>query len=334
MSVASIASDDHCVLQNPVFTRFGEARFRRAESDGTPVMVVQLGDGFATLPLRSLQREFDIKDDSHDGRMLCKIAESLDFVAGLTFGDPLPHEVVTGEASWQAAPKHQRIAATRLRLQLLDWVDPVTAAAEVGRPGSHERLESDPKLRSAVHAAFERAAAELGLPNAQAVVQLVADIAGELAYIEALRDGLLARVRTMVQRLDGLTSATLNDDRKTSLARIRRLAHLALEQIAGRFDEVDGQTREVLATLRNAEAHRAFIRSHRDWLYRSSRAWSSILAEWDAATMSGLDDTAWARLSRTYRFLAPRFMPVQEWFSANNQPHRRREKPMANAVVW
>jgi hypothetical protein len=334
MSVASTPVEDHCVLQNPVFTRLGEARFRRAESDGAPVMVVQLGDGFAALPLRSLQREFDIKDDSHDGRMLGKIAESLDFVAGLTFGDPLPREVVTGEASWQASPKHQQIAATKLRLQLLDWLDPAAAAAEVGRAAAAERLESDPKLRAAVQAAFERAASELGLPNAQAVVELVADVAGELSFIEALRDGLLGRVRAMVLRLDGLSNGTLNHDRKTTLARIRRLAHLALEQIAGRFVEVDGQTREVMSTLRNAEAHRTFIRSHRDWLYRSSRAWSSILAEWDAASMSGLDDAAWQRLNRTYQFLAPRFMPVQEWFSPNTQPHMRREKPMANAVVW
>ncbi len=333
MNAALDTEADRCVLRNPVFTKLGEARFRRAESDGAPVMVIRLGESFAALPLRSLQREFNIKDDSHDGRMLGKIAESLDFVAGLTVGDPLPREVVTGEASWQASPKHQQIAATKLRLQLLDWLDPAIAA-KVGRSESSERLESDPKLRAAVQAAFERAAAELGLPNAQAVVELVADIAGELAYIEALRDGLLGRVRAMVQRLDGMSNGTLNQDRKSTLARIRRLAHLALEQIAGRFAEVDGQTREVLSTLRNAEAHRTFIRSHRDWLYRSSRAWSSILAEWDAASMSGLDDAAWARMNRTYQFLAPRFMPVQEWLSPNTQPHVRREKPMAHALVW
>ena len=58
-------------------------------------MVVQLGDKQAALPLISLQREFDILDDSADGRMLALIAQSLDFVAGLRLGDPLPKEVLS-----------------------------------------------------------------------------------------------------------------------------------------------------------------------------------------------------------------------------------------------
>ena len=325
---------DHCILQSPVFTRLGAPIFRRAESDGAPVMVVALGDGMAALPLRSLQREFAIEDDSDDGRMLGLIAESLDFVAGLSLGDPLPSEVLTGRASWQPSSKHQQIAAARLRFQLLGWLDPSVVAGQAGQPPSLERLESDPKLRAAVQEAFEKAARALGLPGAQAVAQLVGEIAEELAYIEALRDTFLRRVQSMVGRLDGLSNGVVNVDRATALTRIRRLAHLALEQIARRFSEVDEQTREVLTTLRNADSHRTFIRSHRDWLYRSSRAWEAILTEWDAAAMPGLDDTAWARLNRTYQFLAPRFMPVQEWFSAEAQPRMRRRKPTENVMVW
>src|SRR6185437_1381318 len=77
-----------CHLEHPVFSRVGEPMFRRAESDNAPVMIVQLGDREAALPLRSLQREFAIPDDSADGRMLAMIAASLDFVAGLRPGDP------------------------------------------------------------------------------------------------------------------------------------------------------------------------------------------------------------------------------------------------------
>jgi hypothetical protein len=105
---------------------------------------------------------------------------------------------------------------------------------------------------------------------------------------------------------------------------VRRLARLALEQIGRRFAEVDAQTGEVLATLRNADSHRSFIRAHRDWLYCSRRAWEPLLADW-AAAPPVLDDSAWPRVARTYQFLAPRFMPVQEWtgvLGGHQVPHK------------
>jgi hypothetical protein len=324
---------DHCVLGNPVFSRLGTGSFRRAESDGAPVMVVALGDNIAALPLRSLQREFGIEDESPDGRMLVLIAESLDFVAGLNIGDPLPSEVLSGRASWRPASKHLQVAAARLRLQLLNWIDPAAAAGEAGQPPSIERMENDPALRAAVQRAFEQAARELALAGPQAVMELLAEIADELSYIEALRETFMRRVQSMVNRLDGLSNGVVNMERKTVLSRIRRLAHIALGQIAGRFSEVDEQTGEVLTTLRHVERHRSFIRAHRDWLYRSSRAWEPILTEWDSA-MPGLDDATWARLNRTYQFLAPRFMPVQEWFSSAAQNAARRAKKPDNVMVW
>ena len=58
-----------CHLYHPMFARMGEVVFRRAESDATPVMVVSLGDRQAALPLRSLQREFQIGDDTPDSAL-------------------------------------------------------------------------------------------------------------------------------------------------------------------------------------------------------------------------------------------------------------------------
>lgn len=333
MSETAEPDCDRCVLDNPVFGRLGVATFRRAESDGAPVMVVALGDGFASLPLRSLQREFGIEETSADGRMLGLIAESLDFVTALAIGDKLPSEVLSGRASWQPASRHLQIAAARLRMQLIVWLDPSAAVAEGAQPPSLDRLETDPNLRAAVQRAFAQAAKALDLPGPPAVMQLVADIADELSYIEALRETFLRRVQSTLAQLDALTTGNLNADRKTTLARIRRLARLAVDQIAGRFTAVDVQTGEVLATLRHAERHRSFIRQHRDWLYRSSRAWEPILAEWDSV-VPGQDEALWARLNRTYQFLAPRFMPVQEWLSMGAQPKPQQNRPRENIMVW
>lgn len=333
MNVMQDTVPDHCVLLNAVFTRLGNPTFRRAESDGAAVMVIPLGDGTAALPLRSLQREFGIEDASPDGRMLGLISDSLDFVSGLQLGDPLPSEVLTGKASWHPAAKHQQMAAAKLRLQLLAWIDPNAAAGYIGQPPSLEQMESDPALRGAIQRAFERAAAELDLGGPQEVIALVSDIAQELSYIEALRETFLRRVQSMVSRVEGLsTGAIMNVDRAAALGRIRKLSRTALDLIKGRFVEIDAQTGEVLATLRNVDSFRTFIRAHRDWLYRSSRAWEQILLEWDSA-MPGMDESTWARLNRTYQFLAPRFMPVQEWFSASQAQSRRAKKP-TGVMVW
>jgi hypothetical protein len=333
MSTTQDKLPDHCTLANAVFSRLPNTTFRRAESDGTPVIVVPLGDGVAAVPLRSLQREFGIADDSADGRMLALIAESLDFVAGLSVGDPLPSEVLTGRASWQPGAKYEHAAAVKLQLQLLTWLDPALTG-QGGSPPSLERMESDPQLRAAVQRAFERAADELGLSGPHEVMQLVADLAGELACIEALRDTFQRRVQSMTARLDGLSSgAVMNLERQATLSRIRRLAHAANAQIRSRFEEVDAQTGEVLTTLRHIERHTIFIRAQRDWLYRSSRAWQPLLLEWDSA-MPGLDDAAWGRLHRTYHFLAPRFMPVQEWFSWHAQRNMRRLNKPQSVMVW
>src|ERR1700761_8217389 len=108
------APADRCTLQHPVFTSFGDPVFRRAETDGAPVMVVMLGEKEAAIPLRSLQREFSIPDESDDGRMLGMIAQSLDFIACLRIGDALPAEVLSGEASWEPDEVHLQLAKARL----------------------------------------------------------------------------------------------------------------------------------------------------------------------------------------------------------------------------
>lgn len=305
-----------CQLEHPVFSRLGEPLFRRAESDGAPVMVVQLGDREAALPLRSLQREFGIPDDSADGRMLATIAASLDFVAGLRLGEPLPAEVMTGMASWDPSPAHLQLANARLRLQLLAWLHP--AGQETALPLEPQALlaaADDPARRQQVQEAFRRAAAELDQPDAEAVVALLEDLGRELAYIEALRERLYGRVQLMAAKLERLSQGFRGDAAQLeTLTQVRRLIGVALKQIGQRFKELDAQTGEVLAALRNLESQRTFIRSNRDWLYRTQRAWTPVLLDWDHAGF-GFDEHTRALLLRTYQFLAPRFMAVTEWSS-------------------
>ncbi len=260
---------------------FGDPLFRRAESDGAPVMVVHLGEKEAAIPLRALQREFGIEDDSDDGRMLGLIAQSLDFVGGLHIGDPLPPEVLSGEASWQPDEVHLQIANARVQWQLVAWLNSDTGADTPQLDAdSLLQIADDPARRQRVQQAFAKAAEVLGLPVSQAVIHLVEELAQELAYIEALRDRLLRRVKAMAEKRNCVAHAYHGDaSHLETLTQVRRLAATALKQIGHRFDELDAETGEVMAALRNSESQRTFIRSNRDWLYRTQRAWQPLLLE-------------------------------------------------------
>ncbi len=332
MDVKAIPAD-HCWLKHPVFTSFGDPLFRRAETDGAPVMVVMLGETEAAIPLRSLQREFAIPDESDDGRMLGLIAQSLDFVAGLRIGDVLPAEVLSGQASWEPAAVHLQIANARLQWQLVAWLN---LGAEADAPNLDAeallRAADDPARKQQVQQAFAKAAETLALPSREAVIQLVEELARELAYIEALRDRLLRRLETMTGKLHRMAQAYRGDgSHLETLTQVRRLASSAQRQIGHRFEELNAQTGEVMAALRNAESQRTFIRSNRDWLYRAQRAWEPLLREWDVAGI-GFDEGILRLLNRSYQFLAPRFMPVTEWASLTRPATCR--QGTARRMVW
>ncbi len=312
-------TDDHpttCVLVHRGFAMLGEPLFRRAETDETPVMAVTLGDRTVALPLRSLQNEFAITDDLPDGRMLVLIAAALEFVCALRIGDPLPLEVCTGEASWEPSPSHLALAAMRLQVKLVAWLK-VGAAADPSAMGTEAmlRMGDDPVMRRQVQQAMERAAQDLGLENQEAVVRLLEDLAHELAFVEALRERFLNRVQSMAQKVDRMMQATRGEaTHMETVTQVRRLLTIALKELLRRFEELDAQTGEVMAALRNTSSQRAFIRDKRDWLYRSLRAWKPTLDEWDLA-QTVFDESVRALLARTYRFLAPRYMPSTEWLS-------------------
>ncbi len=316
------AVPNRCAFEHPLFTKLGEVVFRPAEADGTPSLVMPLGHSTAVLPLRSFQVEFGIDDSSADGRMLAQVARSLDFVTDLRLGDPLPVEVLDGAASWEPSPLHQQLAASRLKLRLISQLGADTQT-DWGRAAPQAVLlaAAAPGMRLGLKAAYVEAAARLGVPNAAVLARLVEDAAHELGFIEALWDRLLRRVAQLAERLQRLAAGLAqNLSGSELLSRVMRLTSIGLERISARFDEVDGQTETVLDALRALEAWRAPIRRHRDWLYCSLRGWEPILAAWELATPDW-PGAASPLLGRTYRFLAPRFMPMQEWQAARTKLH-------------
>ncbi len=322
---------ERCDLQHPMFTAMGRVRFRSG-SDGAPVMLVRLGERDAQMPLQSLRRHCAIADDTPDGRMLDLIGSALDYVACLRLGDRLPAEVRTGEASWRPSTAHARLAATRLTLALLAGLSPPAGwAALAGDDAALARLAADPAAQAELEAAVARAAVPLGLPDGATARRRLGELSHELAYIEALRTGLLRPVEALCGRL-----ARLRDDRRRltvsfdTLSQVHKLAGLACRGLRGRFDAVDAGGCDARGLLGDVPRRRRAIRAQRDWLHRERRAWEPVLAQWDGAGEASSADVA-SVLAATYRFLAPRFMPTQPWQAP--QPDRRRQgRP--SGITW
>lgn len=321
-----------CALEHRAFRRFGEVVFRLAESDNAPSMLVSLGERSAAVPLRALQREMAIPDNSPDGRMLALIAQSLDFVTSLMLGDPLPAEVLDGNASWTPEPSHKALAVARLRVQLVAWLQPEAVGVASPDITLIRRLDEDPAMRTQVQKAMDEAATRLGLEDSTQVVAALETLAEELGYIEALRERLLVRVRDMSARIDRVQRAgRFNLKRRDMVVQVARLSAIALQRIAARFDEIDALSQNVIEALSHLDSQRSLIRSSRDWLYRLSRAWGPLLAEWNAA--ADLPDTAlWKLIETTYQFLAPRYMQAQEWLAARNS--RPADPGLHSAMTW
>ena len=81
--------------------------------------------------------------------MLGLIAAALDFVSVVRVGDALPLEVCTGEASWEPSAMHLTLASTRLRMQLVAWLN-------VGSTGDEPDMNAESLLHVADDPAMRR----------------------------------------------------------------------------------------------------------------------------------------------------------------------------------
>jgi hypothetical protein len=306
-----------CQLQNRVLAGFSAPVFRRAADDGVPVLAVRLGEREGVVPLRGLQQRLAIADDSPDGIMLGHIGAALDFVSELRPGDPLPAEILTGDASWTPDAGHRHIAARRLRGRLILWLRATGVKGADGiEAADFDRTDLDAGLRERIHAAFAEVARQSRLADALDAIAALESLVTDLAYIEALRERLLLKLRHMARKLDLIGAARRGDGWNADmLTQVRRLSQTALMRIGARFSAVDALSDDIIAALGGGPCQQTIIRAGRDWLYRTQRVFAPILDEWDAAP-ADIDAQFWNRLGRTHRLLAPRFMDTQEWHRA------------------
>ena len=303
--------DDKVHFEHKVFSSFEDPYFRRSNQHGEAVLVVNMGGNEITLSLAGIQNEFKISDASPDGKMLRLIDEALGFVKVLKPGDPIPKEVLTGEPSWEVGERHIEIATQRLNMQLVTWLS--GGEILITDPQALLQIAEDPKTKEKVNHAFTEAAEKLGFgDDRQKVVGLIEMLAKELAHIEALRD-MYAGVKEIDQKIQTIRKLYARERSVFDVAdRVARLMKVAVDSFEDTFSQTDANTGEIMAVLKNIDAQVTYIRKARDLLYRQLMAWEEIFEMWqrqEPQRSPKVPDI----LRETYRFLAPRYMPVDDW---------------------
>ena len=328
----------HCTFEHPGFAALGTGVFRLTQDDKVAALALRVDSADVVVPLPAVARLFGILPESRDGQLLQLVERALRFVPQLRLGDSLPSEVLTGEASWTPSALHHKTSVAKVQLQLMNWISGSAESDETRVTGQLLVASmDDPSIKPRVQDALRRAATALSIGGGPAAVAtLVEELSHELAYFEALREWLLDRAKAMLKRLTQTSHdlAAMAPSRRETLFQVGRLASAAVAEIVGKFEAVDAQTSEIGPALCNLDRHRTFLRPHRDRLYTTMLAWEPLLTAWDGVPKPTVkeSDNIWKVVDETYRFLAPKFMAVQEWQAGTTTTDRTDRTK--TALVW
>jgi len=320
-------------FEHKFFQSFEDLYFRLTDT-GEPVAVLKLASNEAILGFDGIKREFMFNDQNADGRMLDRVAEGLQFVRGLRIGDNLPKEILTREASWEPQDRHLRIARQRLTMQLVTWL---TGNEHIFTSGEElMQIAEDPQVKKNVSLAFSEAAEALGLgrDNREQVVLYIETLAKELAYIEAERD-IFAEIKKIDEKVQGLRRVYSSDRGLIDTTdQVARLSQRALKVFQDYFDQVDAQTGEILAMLKNIDNQIDYIRQVRDELHRRLLPWEDMIPVWKTIFVVKSEENI-TRIRDLYQFLAPRFMQVNEWVLVTKRGFEAaKKKPIGGVMRW
>lgn len=300
---------EHKVFQLP------RVYFAIAGDTGQALFYVGLGMINGALTLDALRAEFDIKHDSADSKLLGIIERSLKFAKKIRPGDSIPREILDGTASWSVEERHHEIAKSRLTYQLATWMsgnESVVADAYQLR-----KLVEDPEVKKRVVGAFESVAEKLGLgkDKKQEVIDRIDTLAGELAYIEALRERFGA-VKAIQDKLNGC-ARLYNRDRQTvdEISRMQTLIRTPMKDFDKVFKSIQVETSEIVTVLQNLQARIDFIRGVRDELHSTLMKWDEIIALWKDLQMVR-SDFHFVAFKKTYQFLAQKYRTGSDWNDA------------------
>jgi len=320
-------------LEHWFFNKMEGLRFQVDELSGQPRVIVPYQKTEASLPFASIAKEFGIAPESPDALMLARIATGLKYVKGLFPGDPLPKEILTGEASWSLSPKHILIAHQRVAMRLVSLMS--ADEPTVTDPVELLKMVDDPAIKKKINAAFGVAAEKLGLPPEQKeeVIGFVNKLANEIAYIEALRE-IYNEIIDMREKIQLARKKYSREPLVRETAdQVARLIEKATKEYGAVFEGIDGHTADIMEMLRNLAEEINYIRRLRDDLHIRLLAWDDLLTRWEEITVEcSMKVTELIRA--THRFLAPRFMTVVDWLDVARQERMKSNRGPIKAMAW
>jgi len=331
--VTETAPPTHVELDHWFFKKVEGVRFQLHQSTGQPGVTITMAKNEAFLTLSSLRKEFHIEGDTADGLMLTRIADGLKYVKGLLIGDELPKEILTGEASWVPSPKHLAIAHQRVGMRLITLVS--TDEPTTTDPAELLALADDPAIKKKINESFEVAAVELGMKpeQKQEVIGFVNTLAGELGYIEFLREKFLRidNMRERIQKVRVLHSRTASI--RESSDQVARLIERAKAEYQAFFDDIDERTSAVVPLLRNIDESIEYIRKMRDDLHVRFLVWDDLLKAWEPNLVEYSMQVG-ELLRKTHQFLAPRFMSFTDWTAIAREEQKKRARLRVQPMAW
>jgi len=276
------------------------------------VYFVPLGATFGAVPLATLRTTFEIAADSYDDRLLGIVEASLRYVKIIRPGESIPRELLDGSASWQVSDENRARARNRLLVQLASWVSGkeivISDASQI------EQLVEDPSTKQRVADAYVQLTQRLGFPpeRQKDVETRIGSFAHELAYIEALRDRFGA-VRGILGKIEKLRNAyRLDRTFSAEIMQMLKLFRTPVVEFQNIFDQVDAQSGEILALMKNLDSQIAFTRRMRDELHMKVMDWDEQIEKWENIEIERSNANE-NMVKATYRFLAQRYLKTNVW---------------------
>lgn len=318
-------------FEHAFFHTIEKTSFRILDDSEEPMMIMILDEGEVSLKFIGIKHELDLDDDEPDAKMLNIVAEGLKYVREIRIGDPVPSELTSGRASWEVTDQHRAISHNRVTMQLVSWMSGDEML--ITDPDQLAQVADDPKTKEKISKAFSKAAKALGIAeeNREDVISLIANLAEELSFIEALRfifhdvEHIHKTVLELEQKYRSEQSVL------DTITSIKRLMNIVLNGFNNSFDQLDAQTGEILAALTNIGQVTRFIRENRDDLHRRLWAWDNLIEEWRDLPAKHSRNSE-LKLGELYHFLAQRFLPRNEWELYSKAMEKTKKR--ATAVMW
>lgn len=291
-----MSNSTHFAFQHRVFGV--EGSYFSAAEDGEACFHIPMSEGLAAVRLPALRQEFDIAEDSEDGRLLEVVDRALAYVKSIRVNDAIPNELIDGTASWSVADRHEVLALTALKRQVLDWA----RGPEERRAGVKIELDE----------AVARLAARLEI-DGPALESHIARLAHELAYLEALREryGAIREIQSLLKR--AATEGGQGPMAQEEVGRVRTLLGYAFTKIDSQFELMDKQIEAIEEVLADVEGQVELVRAVRDEIHQELMIWDDLAASWQAFAACDADVQASALIKETYRFLARNYPINKVW---------------------